>query len=83
VNAYLRIVDTPDTLDTEIELAGGWIAAGLATDPSDRRLWPSSTTGRVGHHLRAKPARRSSVEICHRRAVDGEAERRVLSVSVN
>jgi transposase len=30
VNAYLRIVDT---LDTEIDLAGGWIAARLATDP--------------------------------------------------
>jgi hypothetical protein len=52
VNAYLRIVDT---LDTEIELAGGWIAAGLATDPSDRRLGPSSTTGRVGHHREPSP----------------------------
>jgi transposase len=29
VNAYLRLVDT---LDVEIELAGGWIAARLATD---------------------------------------------------
>jgi transposase len=33
VNAYLRIVDT---LDTEIDLAGGWIAARLATDPGYR-----------------------------------------------
>jgi len=33
VNAYLRIVDT---LDTEITLAGGWIAARLATDPGYR-----------------------------------------------
>jgi transposase len=33
VNAYLRIVDT---LDTEIDLAAGWIAARLATNPGYR-----------------------------------------------
>jgi transposase len=35
VNAYRRIVDT---LDTEIDLAGGWIAARLATDPGYRAI---------------------------------------------
>jgi hypothetical protein len=45
VNAYLRIVDT---LDTEIELAGRWIAAGLATDPSDRAPDVSQTGGGAG-----------------------------------
>jgi transposase len=35
VNAYLRLIDT---LDTEIGLADGWIAARLATDPGYRAI---------------------------------------------
>jgi transposase len=35
LNAYLRLIDA---LDTEIQLADGWIAARLATDPGYRAI---------------------------------------------
>ena len=35
VNAYLRLIDT---LDPEVEMADGWIAARLATDPGYRAI---------------------------------------------
>ena len=63
VNAYLRLIDT---LDTEIGLADGWIAARLATDPGYRAIqaipgigpvWAAVAVAEIGDVTRFASAR--------------------------